>query len=371
MSLYQYGASGPIGSVDPMGLASLPDSLRDGRLTLEEITTLNLTKEEALMIIRSAMGTPGHSRLKPYTHDTLTEEHRRDADKKLWPIRDKTERYKCKATLLNIYKAKMILVCRHPATLAYAKQTYRLLRIMNPIHYIAERHYAGRTGREPVLGDKTTYLEAARDILLYVAVLNGTQWALSRTQGMALAPLHGGGQRAVVFSYAKGGSVRVCAGARPTGTQLVQAFELASTTKEALVFIPSGGQTQLFTASGTPVLLPVGSALPMGGTQLAKNIVGLTNDQAATLAATLSKINGFRHCGVIGSRSALSAKSPRASSDLDVVVVLEKAPLSPAAHAKLTSQLSKALGIRVHLIDMDAATYSAIWKGHPHEVAVE
>jgi RHS repeat-associated protein len=255
MSLYAYCRSAPISATDAMGLATLAESIKDGHLSLEEIMQLDLSKEEALMIIGSAMGTPGHDDLRPYTYETLSDPQRRDADKVLRALEDRTERYKCYATLKNVERARFILACRNPATLAFFKETYRLWRGVNPIHYIAERHYAGRTGREPVLGDKTTYADAAGDIILYVVALKGMQWAASYTRGMALAPLGSGAERGVVFSYPKRGSVKVLPGAKPSATQLEQAFVTAATSRVEVTFSrPAGASEAVMSVS--PVVGP-------------------------------------------------------------------------------------------------------------------
>jgi RHS repeat-associated protein len=245
LNLYAMVGNDPMNAVDPLGLETLSEAVSDGVLSLGEIMDLNLTLTESYAIISSA---PEKYRTI-WTESNLTPRHRREADEaySMLPVR---WRYRAMAMDVNERKAKSILLFRHSAFQAYVKETYRLWRALNPVHFCAEKGYVIGSGREPILLEDASRIEAAGKVVLYLAIMKGASWSMSHLRGLALAPIGAQGTASgVTFAYPKGGRVTVAQGNTATPGQLEAAFRIASSNPKANIYIgrlPQGVEVQQF-----------------------------------------------------------------------------------------------------------------------------
>jgi len=154
-NLYSFAGGDPVNGRDPSGEITLKAALTDARLTDYEIETIELTDQETSAIIKSA-----HLRVETGANAKQT----------------------------NRKRAQYVLILRRPQFQQLVREQYEFLRGLNPTHYEGEAINAIITGREPVTGERVSRADKAVQLLAYMAVTQGMQYALGQLRAGALPP---------------------------------------------------------------------------------------------------------------------------------------------------------------------------------------
>ena len=189
-------------------------ALTGGDLRLGILAETSLTEEEARIIIRSA----GR---EPWTADgNLSQEQLRRR---------------------NQFMARGILASRNPGTLEGVISLYRVCRDVNPAFFMFERGFQLASGREFMTGHEVSRVQAAVDVLTYLAILKGFSWAASTAAGgaraMSVGP-HPTVPNATVFRFQGGGSVEIGPGWIRNAGELDAAFEAALAGRNVKLGMP-------------------------------------------------------------------------------------------------------------------------------------
>jgi RHS repeat-associated protein len=225
-NLYAFAGGDPVNRRDPTGEISLWDALADGRLTVDELSKLELTDDEVRAIIDSIPPQPEPTSWWGRMWDT-----------RIVPIdvdKDPTGARR---------QARYILLFRMPAFKAYVTQLYELTRSLNPIHYAFETGLAIGSGREPVIGTPINRADKILEFATYLLFLKGSEYI--------------SGRLATLRSEATGESFEVArTSTRPLTSNekgklgVLWSREAAITRGEAII----GEETELtFTINGRPV----------------------------------------------------------------------------------------------------------------------
>jgi hypothetical protein len=220
---------------------TLLEALQDGKVTAEEILRIKLTQEEVKMILeRTDLG---------YAQ-SLSARGFAAADER-YPDLPPGERYVRFLATVNYKRARGALLIQGTRFAEYVDGIYKVLRASNPAHFAFETGMVIGGGKEPVLGYERSQLEAGVDMLLYLAILKGTNWGMAKLRGATIGAA-GGAQaaEAAAIKFASGGKLTVFRGAQP-GTQIMEwAVEEAAAGRSVLItsagdVIPVGRISQL------------------------------------------------------------------------------------------------------------------------------
>ncbi|HRK29818.1 MAG TPA: hypothetical protein PLD59_01970, partial [Tepidisphaeraceae bacterium] len=205
---------------------TLSDVLADGRIDVAEVQDVELTDAEIRMVLTQSAN--GHY----WTAANLDDHQKQRADENYPAFQNPALRYAFRAYDANLAQCRFILTFQQPEAQAYITETYQLLRGANPIHYVGETGFAIGSGYEPVLGTEVSRFGKAGELVLYLTLLKGIQWALNTTRGMAMTPLANGANTAapadVIFRFPNGGRCHVAAGQRFTPEEAAAAFDAAA-----------------------------------------------------------------------------------------------------------------------------------------------
>jgi hypothetical protein len=183
-NLYEAFGTNAMSFTDPMGLwiaRRIGEILADkGRLTVGDIAALgrelhsnvsnqlkNLTPEEIALL--AALG--GAQYGTPFSAETLPADLRADADERWYGIASAQKRYRAEANYWTRRRLLWLLLIHDASFSQYVTDLYRVVRDLNPAHFIAEREYQIMTGEEMVTWQPTGRVRAGAELVVGLALM--------------------------------------------------------------------------------------------------------------------------------------------------------------------------------------------------------
>jgi hypothetical protein len=214
---------------------TLPDALKDGKLSVGDIARIKFTDDEIKQILKSAEKPGSELNLNFYTAQNLTPRLRAKAEEKFADLPG-DEKYAMQAFISNQNRARTILMARDPAFQQYVGELYGFLRSLNPTHFLVEKGVVVAIGKEPVLGGDASRLDALKDMLIYVAIMKGVSWGIGKTTSILVGPESTG---EITIAFKGGGKVTIRRGAEYSPNTLEDAVERAAAGEKVEINPPA------------------------------------------------------------------------------------------------------------------------------------
>lgn len=279
----------------------LLDAISDGRLDPPEIFSIKLTRVE----IVSILGDKLRRNLTPMEMEAAELRY-----SELSPA----EAYQRQLAEINFNRARLRLYLHETELREAVTGLYRVLRGFNPSHFIAETVVVIATGHEPVLNEPRRRDDALLDLLLYLVILKGTKWGLTKVKGHyfgpSASPAPAGAPQ--VLEFANGGCLEIYPGwkANTGPAEAEAAFEAAAAGKKVSLGNPQGPAPKIEPPAGpkteTPLKEePLVEPPPQGVAELDNNILSaLINPNDSNHIAAVAFANANKAAGLHVNRSA-------------------------------------------------------------------
>jgi len=179
----------------------------DNRLQVGEILELSFRANEVNAILGS------QDVFVTRTPNNLTGSNVEDFGDDLPGFLTQENRNRLIAASVNQRTARKVLTFRDKAFADLVTASFQFARVLNPPQFVAEKGFAIGSGVEPVLGVEVDRADAARDLVLFLALVKGGQFVSQKVgQLRPNAPLAGGAREAFlgsVFNEARGSGFSV------------------------------------------------------------------------------------------------------------------------------------------------------------------
>ena len=213
---------------------ALTTVLKKGELSVGDLVRIQFTDDEVKRILTSAQKPGSRLNLSFYTADNLPSRLRSAAEREFATLPG-DEKYGMQAYVSNQRRARVILISRNRAFQQYVHRLYGFLRSLNPAHFMVEKGAVLATGKEPVLGEEASRLEALKDMLIYLAVLRGISWGISKIISISVGA-EAAGDTAIGFEG--GGKLTISRGAEYSPEALESAVERAASGEAVEIKAP-------------------------------------------------------------------------------------------------------------------------------------
>ncbi|MGH2375000.1 MAG: deaminase, partial [bacterium] len=273
---------------DPRGEETLPEALKDGELTPNDIVQLDLTEEESKEILSSQ------------TVYVAADPRDPNAAKK------------------NRRAAINVLLFRNRAFRQNVDALYDLTRAVNPVHFSFETGWAIGSGRELVKGTEVDRGEKTLELVTYLAVLKGTEWVFGRL-ATALNPEIGPTQGAAA-AYERVARFRA-------KTNLGES--------DTVAFVPVNGRNYFGVNSG---------AQPQEALALRQEFLTKVQQELGVLEGkTLNRVQAFTHAE---SHALMRAYTRQGSLPSEVTIYVDRISCNFCAGKTGVNLLRQVLGIK-------------------------